>query len=164
MMHGVFQFFVFKIFEVKYKREIKQMIKSGIPEEKLITFTFHKNIEVSSTPEFKWTKKNEFRYQGEMYDIISQEIKDDSIVYRVFHDLKESQLFTNLDKHINGFVEKNPSRMNDLLTIINSLSKFYSPVQTVELKNNFILKDFANDISFVPLEGEKLLLTPPPKS
>jgi hypothetical protein len=35
---------MFKGLEVKYKREIKQQIKNGISEEKLVIFTFGKNI------------------------------------------------------------------------------------------------------------------------
>jgi len=125
LFHSEFYIIMFKGLEVKYKREIKQQIKNGISEEKLVIFTFGKNILNEKSEDFIWMKKNEFRYKGEMYDIIKTEYKGDSIVYHVFHDLKESALFSNLDKHILDFLSSNREKGNELLSITNNFCKYY---------------------------------------
>lgn len=124
--HGTSQFLVFKFFEMKYKREIRFMIKAGVPEDQLVPFTFHKEYINNPQPDFKWIKSWEFRYKGQMYDIMKTIDKGDSIKYLCIHDVKESDLFANLDKHIDKFLEKNPERKNDLQLIINSLSKYFA--------------------------------------
>jgi hypothetical protein len=40
----------------------------------------------------RWEHAHEFEYQEEMYDIISTEYHGDTVIYRCYHDLKETQL------------------------------------------------------------------------
>ncbi len=125
LFHSEFHLIMFEGLEVKYKREIRKMIKSGIPEENLITFTFSKNILEEEIKDFKWIKDWEFRYKGEMYDIIKTEYKGDSIVYHVFHDLKESALFSNLQKHFIDYFSSNREKGKELLSVTQNYSKYY---------------------------------------
>ncbi len=163
LQHGISQFFVFKLFEVKYKREIKQMIKKGVPEDQLVYFSFSKSIESQPIKNFRWTKKNEFRYNNKMYDVVERKYSHDSVYYKCIHDVKESGLFANLDKHINDFIEKNPAKKKDLITILNSLSVFYSTVQSYCI-NNLSGSDLHYFLtSEIILEGERELISPPPK-
>ena len=82
LFHSEFEIILHKGLEAKYKREIRKMIKAGVPEDQLVSFVFPRDIREKTLPEFKWTKSNEFRYKGEMYDIVKEEILNDSIVYR----------------------------------------------------------------------------------
>ncbi|HRI46724.1 MAG TPA: hypothetical protein PK559_06455 [Ignavibacteriaceae bacterium] len=125
LFHSEFHFILFKSLEVKYKREIKTLIKSGIPEDKLIEFVFHKSIVDKEIKNFKWVKNYEFRYEGEMYDIIRTKVIGDSIYYSCFHDLKESALFSNLHKHLLDFISTNKANKKEILNIIHDYSKYY---------------------------------------
>lgn len=125
LFHSEFHFILFKGLEVKYKREIKTQIKSGIPEDKLIEFVFHKSIVNNEIKNFKWIKNYEFRYEGEMYDIIKTKVIGDSIYYSCYHDLKESALFSNLHKHLLDFISTNKANKKEILNIIHDYSKFY---------------------------------------
>lgn len=98
-----------------------------------------------------------------MYDVVERKYSHDSVFYKCIHDVKESGLFANLDKHINDFVEKNPKKKKDLITILNSLSIFYSTVQSY-CTNNLSGSDLHYfQTSEIILEGERELISPPPK-
>ena len=66
------------------------MLKSDIPDEKLHTITVS-SAEQQST-DFQWIHKREFRYKGNMYDIVRTEQRGDVTVYRCIHDIEEEQL------------------------------------------------------------------------
>ncbi len=58
-------------------------------------------------PELIWTEDDEFRYYGEMYDILSQEQHGDAIWYTCFHDKAETEL-------MDGVFEKMQARQDPL--------------------------------------------------
>lgn len=58
-------------------------------------------------PELIWTEDDEFRYYGEMYDILSQEQHGDAIWYTCFHDKAETEL-------MDGVFEKMQARQYPL--------------------------------------------------
>jgi hypothetical protein len=146
------QVLIFKAYEIKYKKEVKQLIKAGIPKDELVKFSFHKNIFDEGIKNFKWMKKNEFRYKNEMFDIISSELKGDSIYFFCYRDVKESGLFAKLDDYVNRYLHDNPEKEKELQTILVSLNAFYLTDEVI-----------FNDYSF-PYENEYLsyyiLLTP----
>jgi len=49
-------------------------------------------------PELIWTEADEFRYYGEMYDILNQEQHGDAIWYTCFHDKAETALMDGIFK------------------------------------------------------------------
>lgn len=163
--HGTSQFLVFKLFEMKYKREIRFMIKAGVPEDQLVPFTFSKEFINKPQSDFKWIKSWEFRFKGQMYDIMKTVDKGDSIFYLCIHDVKESNLFANLDKQINNFLNKNPDRKDDLQFMINSLSKFFAVSGNIFY--NFL---FPHENNFEQFTYNKLsdnfhsIISPPPES
>ncbi|MDZ4680906.1 MAG: hypothetical protein SH848_02875 [Saprospiraceae bacterium] len=54
-------------------------------------------------PQLIWTEDDEFRYYGEMYDILDQEPCGDTIWYTCYHDIAETVL-------LNGLFEKMQAR------------------------------------------------------
>ncbi|NUO03016.1 MAG: hypothetical protein HUU01_20600, partial [Saprospiraceae bacterium] len=58
-------------------------------------------------PELIWTEDDEFRYKGEMYDILSHEQHGDAIWYTCFHDKAETEL-------MDGVFEKMQARQDPL--------------------------------------------------
>lgn len=164
LFHSEFYLIMFKGLEVKYKREIKQQIKNGISEENLVIFTFGKNIVNEQSENFRWMKKNEFRYKGEMYDIIKTEYKGDSIVYHVFHDLKESALFSNLDKHILDYLSSNREKGNELLSLTKNFCKYYltpftNNTQTINPKAENLNAQYSQNIILL----SPRIFDPPPE-
>ncbi len=117
-------FVVFKGMQFQVRKEIKRQIKFSVPEDKLVVLRITKAIEFGNSNEFKRIHKGEFRYKGQMYDIIRTEISGDTTIYTCIHDVKESNLFANLDKYIKEDFEKNNStkqKANKLNSQINNL-------------------------------------------
>lgn len=135
ILHGSLEILVFKSLETYYKKEVKHLIKKGIPHENLILLKFHETVTEKEPVNFIWTKKNEFRFRSEMYDIIKRELKNDTIYFYCYHDLKESGLFANLDKQVSDYLAGNPDKSDNIKSTFNLLNKFFdSEFQDAEIK------------------------------
>lgn len=165
LFHWELPTIIFKSFEYKYKREIKQIIKAGVPEKDLVYFKFHKTIFTTSSSEFRWIKKNEFRYKNEMYDIVDVSYNSDSVMFKCIHDFKESELFASFDKYLIDLLKADPTKRNEFIGLIKSADNYYIPVQSLSIKpfNNYGRE---SRISLHPKtrDGFFNVLTPPPKA
>ena len=163
LLHSQLYILIYKSFEIKYKKEVKQIIKAGIPQEQLIMFAFHKSIYYKEISNFKWTKKNEFRYKSEMYDIIKTENRNDSVYFYCFHDLKESDLFKNLDFAVYNYLQRNPSKNKEMFSLLTSFNQFYFTEFNNYLNQTKPYKDIIYTfVSNITLEGFILPSNPPP--
>ncbi len=136
LFQGQLFFVMFKSFEKKYKYEVKMLIKEGVDEKDLLTFTFPLDEKGNVVADdFRWIKENEFRYKGEMYDVVRFAINNKSASYYCIHDFKESRLFANLDEYLSDYLNKNPEKKNQAIRILDSISLFYTISNSVELIN-----------------------------
>jgi hypothetical protein len=78
------------------RKEIKHRIKAGVPESELIVLNFSK----SECAHLVWHKKNEFAYNGHLYDIISKRSTADEVEFKCIDDRKEAKLFKDLDHFV----------------------------------------------------------------
>lgn len=90
----------FKVQQSVVRAEIKQQIKAGVPESDLVTLKIAKAWEQEPNHRFERKHSKEFRFDGEMYDIIRSEDVGDTTVYVCIHDVKESGLFAALEVRI----------------------------------------------------------------
>src|SRR5690606_39601506 len=58
------------------RREIKWKMIAGMDEEELVLLKFTKE---ETQTKLRWEHSKEFEYDGQMYDIVSKEVKGDSI-------------------------------------------------------------------------------------
>src|SRR5690606_23325545 len=77
------------------RREIKWKMIAGMEEEELVLLKFTKE---ETQTKLRWEHSREFEYNGQMYDIVSKEVKGDSIFYRVWWDHEETKLNKSLKK------------------------------------------------------------------
>ncbi len=63
--------------------------------EKLTVLTIN---DVTTNIEFQWIHKNEFRYKGEMYDVVHEIKTGLKTVFICKHDTRESRLFAGLKR------------------------------------------------------------------
>ncbi len=152
---------VFKALQYQVRNEVKQRIKQSVPDDELVLIT----VSIADNKSLTWTKPNkEFRYKGEMYDIVSQETKEDMILYYCIHDFKESKLFANLDEHIQRHIADNPKQRKKAENLLKKITKDYfirvliinhSPKALPNLK----YKNYLQAYNSIFLD----ILTPPPK-
>ena len=83
-------------FEVSHyliRKEVKALIKQGVPEEDRIILTFS----ASEIESLQWVKKNEFRLGNRMYDVIqSRKLSHGITEFQCISDKQEDVLFANL--------------------------------------------------------------------
>lgn len=89
---------VFKLQQTAVRYEVKQQIKAGVPESDLVTLRIAKVWEETPNARFEREHSKEFRFDGEMYDIIRSRDEGDTTVYICIHDVKESGLFADLER------------------------------------------------------------------
>jgi hypothetical protein len=89
-------YFVFRCDQIQVKNEMKGMIRSsyfsGHYEEIRIT-------NPSSNRDFTMTDKDEFRFHGMLYDIISTKVSGNTVIFRCINDTKEEQLLARFDNY-----------------------------------------------------------------
>ncbi len=143
----------FRYLQHNIRQEIKHEIKNGLNENELSIIVVSDNDE----KEIEWTKKNkEFRYKGEMYDIVKTKINGNKKIYYCINDVKEEHLIANFTKH-------NRRRNKILLRIKKLLSNKYLPKNNSE--NNKILQAniYFAEYQFLYKSRFKETLSPPPK-
>lgn len=116
---------LFKIEQTRIRREIKRQIKRGLRSEDLHVLEFLPE----DIKELEWIKANEFRYKGQLYDIVKAENCGKWKIYWCINDIQEQQLFSKLDE----WVKKKSDQENAGKSFAGKLFKFlmlYYPTET----------------------------------
>jgi len=117
--------FIFEIQQCEIRREIKQQIKAGVPEQDLVLLKISRNLEEKSNSIFQRIHEREFRYEGNMYDIIRREAHGDTTWYYCLSDEKETQLFANLDELVKRDMNQNPERQQQIGKLFHLLGSLF---------------------------------------
>jgi hypothetical protein len=89
----------FEFSHSKLKKEIKSLLKKGVPKEDLIQFTFSET-EINN---LTWLKKNEFQYQDGLYDVVyTTKHKNGLTSFECISDSQEKVLFARLGQTISN--------------------------------------------------------------
>ena len=91
---------VFSVLQYRIRTEVKKMIKESVPQSELIQFAFYTSSLERGDYHLQWTKENEFRHAGSMYDIVRSHISGDSTYFLCVNDVQEDHLFASLDSHV----------------------------------------------------------------
>ena len=106
------------------RREIKWKMIAGIDPEELVLLKFTKE-EIQT--KLRWEHSKEFEYNGQMYDIVSKEIKGDSIFYRCWWDHEETKLNKNLTKLVANAFNQDKENGETQKGLYFYLRSFFSP-------------------------------------
>ena len=142
-----------------------EVIEIGVLENELSLFAFNKEDLKNGTTKVQWIEEDEFRIDDEMYDVVRTKAKGDSVYLYCLHDENESRLYTILDEYFQQMLDVNPVKVNELTTLNNSLSQFYS--KPLDHENNTGLYEkgkYFTDVNPSLLEGEHFLVIQPPRS
>ncbi|NBX81228.1 MAG: hypothetical protein EBQ94_12800 [Flavobacteriales bacterium] len=115
----------YSYFESSNKIEIEKRIKVA----KVNNDFTELNLDQKSFDELVWVKKNEFRYNGHLYDFVNKKIdKEGNIIVYVIDDTKEKHRIDNYNNHIgNNSSNSSPTKNTTKLTAF--FSQLYLPVQ-----------------------------------
>jgi hypothetical protein len=89
-------YFVFKCDQMQVKNEMKAMMQSSAYRSHYEEISI---LNPSADRNFKMIDKDEFRYHGMLYDIISTRISGKTVIFRCINDTKEEQLLSRYDRY-----------------------------------------------------------------
>lgn len=136
---------MFKFAQYKIQKEIKTLLKKGVPEDKLHIIS----IPVKNVKDIDWKREGkEFRYKGSMYDVVRRETHKDTIHYHCVNDQQETQLFAHLEEMVDQQMNNDKSPAGR--TAKNLLKLFWSFKYVPSQNFDFVLPDSkANPENFI---------------
>ena len=128
-------FALFKLAQVDIRNEIKNEIKAGISDQKLLLIRLAVGNTSGETTDFKWKGKNELWYKGGLFDVVKRHFQNDTLFLYCLNDKQEELLFANLGNLINCSSDYN-NLIKNLNKIINQKTEqiiyfAFSGTQTV---------------------------------
>jgi hypothetical protein len=108
----------FEITHYFLKKEIKLLLKHGVPKDELVIFEFDKN----EMNQLVWLKKNEFDLNGNLFDVVRRHVKNNGKTYmECISDEKETELFFQLEHGITSNMgnDENPTPLSNWFKILN---------------------------------------------
>ena len=160
---GTYISFWIKQSQLQYAMEHR--IRKEKTEENLVLVKIPKSLEAKPDKTFKRIHSREFRYKGNMYEVVRQEDKGEETWYWAIHDEAETNLYAKMDelKRKAWGDEPMPNAPS------NKLERLYPSyiflANTFKFKNSFIEidKSLSTDIStdYNLLIGD--IPTPPPQ-
>jgi len=157
-----FGFILLQPFLISYYKYLG-MKRAGFPsEEELIEYViFNKDDIKYKRINFQWVHSKEYRYNGDMYDIVEKSEDDSLFYFYVINDTKEKELEEIFSKKVeeNSSSSKQNKNENNILKILFSellKNRKSMPDDNSELKYNFL---FTNDY----ISAWQDVPTPPPR-
>ena len=144
----------FRIHLRQLKAEIKRNLRRAGNRKDVMELAFT----TSQMRELEWEEEHEFRWNGEMYDVIEKRTEQDKILIRCIADKKEKLLLEEYQKNIEKNQGWGKASLVKLLTanyLIPAISLPAIPQRNLS-KNYF---SFSSCLCSIP----HAILTPPPK-
>ena len=152
----------FEFSHYRLKKDLKLLIKSGVPQDELIVFEFSPE-EIN---ELVWLKKNEFDRNGKLFDVVRSHIEENGSTYmECISDSQEKILFAHLDQS----VSRNLGDEDNSNPISNWIKVLHFPVlavnYTVEVDNLIDQSKEINNYQYIDLFVSRALNidSPPPQ-
>ncbi len=144
------------------KKEIKTLLKKGVPKDQLVIF----NFSAEELDELIWLKKNEFDLDGNLFDVVRRHTKKDGTVYmECISDKKEKELFAHLGENIslNMGDQKHPTPVSSWMKILQLPAVPVSNDQ-FDLEYTFFELSEKGQFYYLPMDSQKsvFILSPPP--
>lgn len=157
LSQGAGMFFLLKLQQSAARMDMKERLKRGVDDSELTHFVFHRN-----TPkEVSWVHEREFMYGGEMYDVVRQASKGDSVFIACVHDHRETKLVKQLLKIVN------PEKSHPVAAAnyhIRPAYNWFCNDLSVPMKSNFcLLQLLPRADSFSLKTFQPSVAAPPPK-
>jgi hypothetical protein len=149
---------IFKQQQYNVRKEMKWYIKNGVPENERLLFYADKLQ--ADAENLTWIHDWEFRYHGEMYDILEKNTVDGKLVYVCIHDVKESGLFAQLD----SLVEKAMKSNTPLNAHSKAVNQFFASLFYEQNTESKLFNALCQEIFFFWAEDERSsVLAPEPQ-
>ncbi|MCB0445850.1 MAG: hypothetical protein KDC68_09415 [Gelidibacter sp.] len=145
------------VHKYEVKRELISFLKTGVADAQLTLI----KITSKNKKDLYWKEAHEFKYKGEMYDVVKTEKKDaNTTIYYCITDSKERQLLTDLENQTDKNKTSKNSKINTSKVVIKIIPKeeFDPNLPVLPLKNKTITSQYLSFYHSVKIDIE----SPPP--
>ena len=110
---------VHPILSIYYKYVGMEQANKPPKEEMIELLIFNKNDIQEGKIDFRWIHSREFKYNGDMYDIVKKEETDKQLFFYCINDTKEKKLEEEFEKrvHKNSLENKQRPASNNFVSI-----------------------------------------------
>lgn len=153
-------FVAFKTKQYFIRKEVKSLVLSELPKEKLEKITFQLNSD--NYKKLYWENSHEFKWKGNLYDVIKQEQRDEYITFYCLQDKNEDAILSQLDNHIQKHIKSDTKKEKHQKNQISKSVKdyFYTTLNFQLYKTTSILYYFENSFKLQELPVD--IFIPPP--
>ncbi len=149
----------FHMKQAAIKKTANSRIQRAVEEGRTDHFVF--TLQEAATL-LQWEEDGEFRYQGEMYDLVDKKIENGKIYIRCISDKKETGLVKNYRKMTNDDFGGSSKKRTSLL--LKLIATFYTPAVTTCMETRPIPGEISWATYQSPLASSiSEILTPPPQ-
>ena len=113
-------------YKAKTRKEVKEIILSGIGRENLMMFKFSS---VESASLLIWEHPREFEYCGQMYDIVEAKTCGDTTFYWCFADHRETRINKAIEQAVAKATGQDPVRKNQTERLTDFFKTLFQEVQ-----------------------------------
>jgi hypothetical protein len=101
---------IYPILSAYYKYLGMQEAKMPSKEEMIELLVFNKEDILNQKINFKWIHSREFRYNGDMYDIVKKEENETQLIVYCINDTKEKRFEDEFEKRVHQNTSENKQR------------------------------------------------------
>jgi hypothetical protein len=148
---------IFYIRQAEIKTEMKKLLlqEKSNKEQTILIFSLNDENCISK---LEWEDDEEFRLNGEMYDVVEKKIEDGKLIIRCISDKKETALISKFEK----MNKENNSKSKSAL-LIKLISSTYLPAENTEQFKKVISVPSTIDLQSKIISRAHDVLTPPPQ-
>jgi hypothetical protein len=142
------------------RNSVKELIYSGLSNSELSRIV----VTTSDSDNLLWHHHDEFEFQGNMYDLVSKESFNDSIVYLCFLDEKESEVSIYIDQQAKSIWSHSPFANDFETKLVDFIQKVFPPENIMDFPiGDLDTQDLCLDYILCVSEGINVIFSPPPE-
>lgn len=142
------------------RNSVKELIYSGLSNSELSRIV----VNTSDSDNLLWHHHDEFEFQGNMYDLVSKESFNDSIVYLCFLDEKESEVNIYIDQQAKSIWSHSPFANDFETKLVDFIQKIFPPENIMDFPiGDLDTQDLWLNYIFCVSEGINVIFSPPPE-
>jgi hypothetical protein len=122
LFNSIGYYFLFEMSRQKARNEMQTTIQRH--SLRIVTLSI---ADIGNDREFQKINDKEFRYKGVMYDLVQASKIGNTTVFYCFHDVKESKLFSGLERLTRG---------KQYLALWNQFVMFFCPDSPIDLRSH----------------------------
>jgi hypothetical protein len=142
------------------RNSVKELIYNGLSNSELSRIV----VTTSDSANLLWHHHDEFEFQGNMYDLVSKESFNDSIVYLCFLDEKESEVNVYIDQQAKSIWSHSPFANDFETKLVDFIQKVFPPENIMDFPiGDLDTQDLCLDYILCVSEGINVIFSPPPE-